>query len=393
MSASLRGQASGGQASGGQASGGQESGGQATGGRAIRIEEIAARSFRNLASIDLTPGPRFNVVSGENGQGKSNLLEAIHLTGTLTSFRGASTDELVQHGAASATLGLKLADTPLPRTLKVKLARVSGRSVLLDGKRPRTSLLYQQVARMVLFHPGELELAQGPPEARRTLLDRVLSELDPNYADTLSGYVRALRSRNRLLKADTIDRRAIVAFDPALASLGAALGRARATLVGELAPVAERAFVEIIGEDVPLKIAFASRVEPVEAALLAALSRSFEKDLARGFTAEGPHADDVTLEVKARGAKHNASQGQHRAIVLALKVAELEIITAWKGSVPVLLLDDVSSELDRTRSARFFALLARLGGQVFLTTTHPELIRIEDARTDHIVVLGTVHRA
>jgi DNA replication and repair protein RecF len=360
---------------------------------AIRIREVAARSFRNLASTDLSPGPRFNVFSGENGQGKSNLLEAIHLTGTLTSFRGAGTGELVQHGAESATLGLLLEGSPLPRALKVKLSRERGRSVLLDGKRPRSTLAYQEVARMVLFHPGELELAQGPPEARRTLLDRVLAELEPTYAATLASYVKALRSRNRLLKAESIDRRAIVAFDPVLASAGAILGRARAKLVVELAPVAERAFAEIIGEEVPLRIAFAPRVEPDEAALTAALARSFEKDLARGFTAEGPHADDVALEVKARGAKHNASQGQHRAIVLALKVAELEIITTWKGRVPVLLLDDVSSELDRTRSARFFALLARLGGQVFLTTTHPELIRIEDDRVDHVVAHGTVRRA
>ncbi len=360
---------------------------------AIRIEEIATRSFRNLASTDLSPGPRFNVISGENGQGKSNLLEAIHLTGTLTSFRGATAAELVQHGAESATLGLKLSGAPLPRTLKVKLTRGSSRAVLLDGKRPRTTLVYQEVARMVLFHPGELELAQGAPEARRTLLDRVLAELDPVYAGTLASYVKALRSRNRLLKAEAIDRRAIVAFDPVLASAGAVLGRARAKLVRELAPVAERAFAEIIGEDVPLRIAFAPRVEPDEDSLLAALARSLEKDLSRGFTAEGPHADDVLLEVKARGAKHNASQGQHRAIVLALKVAELEIITGWKGRVPVLLLDDVSSELDRTRSARFFALLSRLGAQVFLTTTHPDLLRIEEDRVDHVMAEGTVRRA
>ncbi len=360
---------------------------------ATRIEELATRSFRNLAPTDLSPGPRFNVVSGENGQGKSNLLEAIHLTGTLTSFRGAAADELVQHGAESATLGLKIAGSPLPRTLKVRLSRERGRAVLLDGKRPRSALAYQEVARMVLFHPGELELAQGAPEARRTLLDRILAELDPTYGVTHASYVKALRSRNRLLKADVIDRRAIAAFDPVLASAGAVLGRARASLVEGLAPVAERAFAEIIGEEVPLTIAFAPRVAPEEAALLAALARSFDKDLARGFTAEGPHADDVALEVAARGAKHNASQGQHRAIVLALKVAELEILTASKSRVPVLLLDDVSSELDRTRSARFFALLSRLGGQVFLTTTHPDLIRVEGERVDLVVARGTVRRA
>ena len=357
---------------------------------ALRVLRIATRSFRNLAPLDLAPGPRFNVVFGDNGQGKSNLLEAIHLAASLGSFRGAGASELIQHDAETAIVALEVSAQPLPRTLKLRMERSKARQLALDGKRPRTRLSWLDVAPTVLFHPGDLALAQGSPENRRSLLDRVLSEVDPIYATTLDHYTRALRSRNRLLKADVVDRRAVVAFDPVLAASGAVLGQARQRLVGELAPVAERVFDEIIGEAIPLAISFAPRVAQGEPELREALARSLDKDLARGFTAEGPHADDVLLEVSSRGAKHNASQGQQRTLVLALKVAELDVMARAKGKMPVLLLDDVSSELDRTRSARLFALLSRLGGQVFLTTTQRELITTAGDRVDLRVEAGRV---
>ena len=120
------------------------------------------------------------------------------------------------------------------------------------------------------------------------------------------------------------------------------------------------------------------------------VKEAFEKDCARGFTADGPHADDLALTVRAIAAKHHASQGQQRAIVLALKVAELDELSARTGKVPVLLLDDVSSELDRGRNRRLFELLSRLGGQVFLSTTHPEFILLEEHRRDFHVARGVV---
>jgi DNA replication and repair protein RecF len=210
----------------------------------------------------------------------------------------------------------------------------------------------------------------------------MLEEIDPTYGATLAEYERALRSRNRLLKMERPDRRSIVAYDPILASAGAVIGGARAELVREIAPLTERTFSAIAGAEVPLDVRYTPRVEPTEAAIADALARSLEKDLARGFTAEGPHADDVSLAVHARSAKHHASQGQQRTIVLALKVAELEVIGRRIGRVPPLLLDDVSSELDRTRSRRFFELLEGIGGQVWLTTTQPELIPLAGERTD-----------
>ncbi|MBC7174123.1 MAG: hypothetical protein H5U40_16895 [Polyangiaceae bacterium] len=145
-----------------------------------------------------------------------------------------------------------------------------------------------------------------------------------------------------------------------------------------------------MGAELPLSVAYRPRVEPDRQAIREALSRALPKDLARGFTADGPHADDLGLELRRVAARHFASQGQHRAMVLALKVAELDVMTERLGRVPVLLLDDVSSELDRARNRRLFELLARLGGQVFLTTTHPEFILLDTDRTDLRVEAGRV---
>lgn len=356
---------------------------------ALRVSELRLHGFRNLESLQLTPGPRFNVLSGENGQGKSNVLEGIRYVSALDSFRGASTEDLIQSGLDRAELSIVTSTVPLAHRLEVRLSRGQARAPSLDGKRPRSTLSWLGVLPTVLFHPGDLVLAQGSPEGRRTLLDRILTEMDPHYGVTLRDYLKALRSRNRLLKMEDVDRRAVVAFDPILASLGAEIVARRDRVLSDLAAPAHDAFARIAGQDVPLKIRYRPRVA---GNLAQALERSLDKDLARGFTAEGPHGDDVELGVKAGSAKQHASQGQQRVLVLALRIAELTVLRERTGRIPVLLLDDVSSELDRVRTARFFELLGALGGQVFLTTTRAELIQVEGSRVDWTVRAGVVTR-
>ncbi|MCA9611472.1 MAG: DNA replication and repair protein RecF, partial [Myxococcales bacterium] len=338
----------------------------------------------------------FNVVHGDNGAGKSNLLEAIHYLGALKSFRGARSEDLIGVEEEKALLQARVSGESFGRTLKVLLARSEARKLALDDKRPRSTAHWLLAVPMVLFHPGDAGLAMGPPEPRRAYLDRILEQMDATYGATLASYGKALRSRNRLLKMDDVDRRSVTAYDAVLAQAGAIVGQTRARLVEDLAPRAERAFVEVAGVELPLEVRYEPRVTPDPEALAAALAKSYEKDRARGFTAEGPHADELALRVRrssdAVAAKHHASQGQHRAIVLALKVAELDVLAARVQRVPILLLDDVSSELDRSRNRRLFELLQRLGGQVFLTTTHAEFILLEEQRVDFRVEAGAVRR-
>ncbi|MGB5546996.1 MAG: DNA replication/repair protein RecF [Polyangiales bacterium] len=357
-----------------------------------RVTAMRARGFRNLQSLAFEPGSHFNVIHGDNGAGKSNLLEAIHYLGALKSFRGAKTDDLISLGADSALLEARLEAGPAPHKLRIEIGRSQRRSLQLDGKRPRSTSAWHQTVRMVLFHPGDLVLASGSADRRRAFLDRMLEQMDPIYGSTLASYEKALRSRNRLLKAERTDRRSIRAYDALLSKAGAVVGQARRRLIEDLAPRVVHAFSEVFAGDTPLGVRYLPRVEPTEEAIAEALDRSFNKDLARGFTADGPHGDDLELQLHEVGARYHGSQGQHRTIVLALKTAELDLLSERTGRVPILLLDDVSSELDRSRNRRFFEVLSQTGGQVFLTTTHPEFILLENDRVDFHVEYGRVTR-
>ncbi|NOY90606.1 MAG: DNA replication/repair protein RecF [Deltaproteobacteria bacterium] len=357
---------------------------------ALRFMRLYARGFRNLERLDLEPGPRFNVLSGDNGAGKSNLLEALYLLGVGRSFRGAAKADMVRLDEDEATLEALLDSGTAPRRLGLRLPRRGSRRLLLDGKRPRSLAVWHAAVQVVLFHPGHLALSTGGSELRRAFLDRMLEQMSPSYASNLSCYTRALKSRNRLLKDETPDGRALLAYAEILAREGAELVRERATLVEELHPKAERAFEEISGAATKLELRYLPRVEGGEEQLREAIAASLSEDLRRGYTTQGPHLDDVTFTVSQVSARHYASQGQHRALVLSLKVAELDTLTKRVGRTPILLLDDVSSELDRSKSRRLFSLLARLGGQIFLTTTHPEFILLDEHRVDFEVKEGRV---
>jgi DNA replication and repair protein RecF len=360
---------------------------------ALEVATLRARGFRNLAELELSPGPRFNVFFGDNGQGKSNLLEALDYLGSLHSFRGAAAAELIARGQDRAELTALVRGASVPHQYGVRLHRHGARELKVDGKRPRARSSYLASIQTVLFHPGDLQLVAGPPELRRGWLDRILEHFDATYASTLGAYERALRSRNRLLRSESPDRHAIFAYHEVLAAAGAIIGQARERLCSELGALVIDAFRSISGDQLTLGIRYEPRVEPELGALRTALETSFDKDLARGFTAEGPHADELSFSLDGVTAKRFGSQGQHRAVVLALKVAELHELTRRVGQVPILLLDDVSSELDKSRNRRLFGLLAELGGQVFLTTTQPELILLERDRRDFEVQAGSVRPA
>jgi len=355
-----------------------------------RILSLRVRGVRNLQPLSLTPGPCFNVIWGDNGAGKSNLLESIDYLATLRSFRHASSAELIQQGEEGAEIRARVGGDSLARDYQIQISREQARKVQLDGKRPRSRGDYLCTIHSVLFCPGDLALVVGAPELRRQYLDRILEQFDPVYSNTLRAYTEALRSRNRLLKQESPNLNAVRAYDDLLASAGSVVGQTRATLMSKLLPRIEEAFRDIGGEQVPLAVNYRHRVEPEVSAIRAALQQALQKDLARGFTADGPHADDLVLTLRDGPAKHYGSQGQQRALVLAMKVAELHELTQRVGRVPILLLDDVSSELDRTRNERLFRLLAQLGGQVFLTTTHHDHILLRESRTDFHMMAGAV---
>lgn len=360
--------------------------------RPLHVASLQVRSFRNLAAVDLEPGERFNVVSGDNGQGKTNLLEALYVGATSKSFRTSKLGELVGFGAALASVRATLADDGETRVQSVGL-KPGARLVRIDGKRPPSLAAYAVRTPIVVFHPGEMSLSMGSSGERRRLLDRTSLYMSPQSMADLDAYTRAMKARQRALETRGPHASDLVEWETLVVRHGLAVMAHRARAAELVAERALEAFARIAAPELELRAGYAPSAPADEARFIEALANGRASDMRRGSAGVGPHRDDLALSIDGHPVRGVASQGQHRAVTLALKSAEIEVVGQARGVRPILLLDDVSSELDRTRTAALFSFLREQRGQVFLTTTRPELIDTgEDgtARRDFVVRNGVI---
>jgi len=345
----------------------------------VRLLALRLRDFRNIEAADLEPGPRATVIVGPNGQGKTNLLEAVYLLATLKPLRTARLSELPRFGTRACRVEGAFELGSARRVIGVQIED-GVRQALVDGKKVRDLEDYFGGVAVVAFTPDDLAVVKGGPEVRRRFLDRAVFNRFPAFLGESRTYARALKSRNRLLKEQT-PAEVIEAFDEPLARAGARIVIRRRRLLAELAP----RFDEVLGRlsrgqlrgrlrYAPPVVEGAEEEGEVARRLLEELARRLPRDRERGFTSVGPHADQLSIKLGDRPARTYASQGQQRALVLALKIAEIENLREMLGFQPLLLLDDVSSELDRERNAQLMDYLASLDGQVLLSTTDPSLV-------------------
>jgi DNA replication and repair protein RecF len=349
----------------------------------VRLLRLTIADFRNLAAVDLEPSPRATVLVGANGQGKTNLLESVFFLATLRPLRQARLAELLRLGTERARVGGVFEGPGGAREAAVELS-ASGRIALLDGKPQDRLDTYFDGLAAVAFTPDDLLLVKGGPDGRRRFVDRAAFNRWPAVLGEARDYVRALRARNAALRAVGPEAGEVEAsFRGPLVHAGARVLRRRRDLVAELAPRVREAFARISGEGAPdarlaYRAAGSLRLEGTEDELAArlddALAARLERDRQRGFTSAGPHADDLVLALDGHGARSFGSQGQQRALVLALKIAEIENLRAALGRPPLLLLDDVSSELDPAKNGFLLDYLAALPGQAILTTTDRRLL-------------------
>lgn len=357
----------------------------------MRLTHLDLRDFRNLAAVALDPHPRFNVLAGQNGQGKTNFLEAIYWLATLRPFRASRLRELVRWGAEAAAVRGQVESDGLTHRLEVRV--VEGERQALRENKPVRAADYFGALAVVLFTPEDVGLVRASPVARRRFLDRAIFTSRPSHLGDVLAYRRALDSRNALLRQGAPPA-LFEAYEETLAVAGARLVNARAAYVERLAPRFADAFGAIAGPELQGEVRYRPSIEGEPGATAAGLAATWaeerERDRQRGFTQRGPHADDLDLRLLDRSAKAYASQGQQRAMVLALKIAEIRVLAEVAGIEPVLLLDDVSSELDAERSARLFEFLHGFEGQVFITTTDPAWLRIERELLTFTVAAGNV---
>lgn len=361
--------------------------------RPLALESLTARGFRNLAPGEVLLGQRLNVVSGDNGQGKTNLLEAIYVVATSRSFRTSKPLEMVAHDAEACSVRARIREDQV-REQVVGIGR-GAREVRVDGKRTATLAEYALLTPVVVFHPGSLQLSMGAGSERRRLMDRLALYRSPASLGDSDSYTKAMRARQRVLETRGEASRDLEHWEELVVRHGAALGGARAAAIEALAPVAQRVFETIGPVGLTLSVRYQPGAPPTAEAFLQGLVANRTRDRARGSATVGPHRDDVLLELGGRIVRGIASQGQHRAVVLALELAEFELVAAARGVQPILLLDDVSSELDRSRLHALTRALGTQTGQVVLTTTRPELIETVDgfgmdSRRDFHVVGGTI---
>lgn len=364
--------------------------------KTLLVTGLRLRDVRNVQNLSITPAPRFNVIAGDNGQGKTSLLEALYCVATSRSFRTERLKEMRREGAEFARVDVELLEADQVRTQRVTVSD-AGRAVFCDEQRAERLADYAVRTPMVVFHPGDLELTMGGATRRRDLLDRVGLFSDPAAADDRSRYRLALRERQKVLEVRGERAPELDAYEQLVARHGARLGQIRERASRALSREAEPAFRSLVASN----LAFAMRYRPGgdldEARFREQLLERRSSDRRRRTATFGPHKDDLELSVDGRPARKHASQGQHRILTLTLKLAELAAIREARGAHPILLLDDVSSELDPTRTGAVFDYLSSSPSQVFVTTTRPELFHTPGAtpaeRRDYVLESGALRGA
>jgi len=344
----------------------------------VRLRRLQLRNHRNYAQLDLVPGPGVNVFIGANGQGKTNLLEAVAMLALSSSPRSRRELELVGPVAPVAHIEAEVESAGITAELAITLTIEGDRArrlIEVDGVRRRAFDLPGRF-RVTLFWPDDLGLVKAGPELRRRFLNQMLVQVEPGYARALAGLKRVLEQRNSLLKriaSGDADGDELDVWDQELVKLGGEVAAARAEAVLELQPEAARSHAEIAdGERLEI------RYEGPPQDLAEAVHNSLAEDLRRGSTTVGPHRDDVRVLLQGQEARAYSSQGQQRTAVVSLKLAEAALVARRTGERPVLLLDDVLSELDAERRAALLRQVAD-AGQVIITSVEagpfpPELM-------------------
>lgn len=322
----------------------------------MQLDWLTVADFRSYPSLEWNPDPGVNILVGPNGAGKTNLLEAVGFLSRLRSFRGAPDEALVARGAVSAVVRGGLGDT----VVEVEFGQRGGRRARIDGKPIARTTDLMVALRTVTFVPEDLDIVKGGPQGRRAMIDEVAEQIWPSAGLDQAEYERALRQRNAYLKQSERDPATLEVWDARLAQAAGRLMARRARVALVLSETLPWAYTRIAGDEVAVGFAYQSdwggnldpKTPPGEwsQSLLAALVSRRRSDYELRITTAGPHRDDPGLELAGRSSRHHASQGEQRTLALALRLAIHRAVTDQVGVLPLLLLDDVYSELDPGRA-------------------------------------------
>ncbi|HZK57610.1 MAG TPA: DNA replication/repair protein RecF [Clostridia bacterium] len=338
------------------------------------IEELRAINFRNYKDIHLKFHPRLNIFVGNNAQGKTNLLEAIYLCAAGRSFRTNRDNEMINIEKQQAYVRVKLKKKYGDTDIEVRLN--SGRRKDAKVNKIYLTKVGELLGNLnvVLFSPEDLKLIKGGPGERRKFMDHEISQIFTKYYYILGQYNKILQHRNRLLKDNRKKNLDLEVWNEQLAMTGAWIIFYRRNFIKRINLLAKLMHRKVTGSAETLEIIYDSDVEvensdktdQIKGNMLKKLENSINTDKKRGLTTTGPHRDDIILMINGLNVKNYGSQGQQRTVVLSLKLAEIELIKGEVGEYPILLLDDVMSELDSERQNYLVSNLKNV--QTFITT-------------------------
>ncbi len=341
------------------------------------LENITFRNFRNYESLNLQFPAGVNLITGENAQGKTNILEGIYFLSTVKSHRTSRDDELIQRDKEWFYLKGQVSCRNLSTVVEMTNACGERKRVKINGRaQERISSVIGKI-NVVMFSPEDLSLVKGSPGERRRFLDILISSISPSYLYSLQEYQSALNQRNGLLKsirerktdADSLD-----SWDALLIKSGTEILKQRLSVIAELARLSEEKHGQLTSGQEELHTEYQSRLEyssdsEIREVYEKSLNSAVDSDIRNGSTSVGPHRDDLTFTINGVDARKFASQGQQRTVVLSLKLANLEFVSESLDDYPIILLDDVTSELDENRASFLFDLLDKIPVQTFLTAT------------------------
>ncbi|NHZ70086.1 MAG: DNA replication and repair protein RecF [Proteobacteria bacterium] len=351
------------------------------------VSWLELRDFRSYATLRFDPEPGINVLIGDNGEGKTSVLEAVGYLGMMKSFRSVPDGALVKDGTDAAVVRSGIGGGATEMTVEVELPLEGRRTVLVNGKRPKRMRDLLLSVPVVAFLPDDLDVIKRGPGMRRDYLDDLSSRLWPQAGADLTEYERALRQRNTLLKQSGrgTDQITLDVWDTKLSDAGARVLMHRRAVATALQDELVDAY-RVVGGSGDLRWAYRSTWKSEDArsldelgtALQNALIERRHKDMDVRTTTVGPHRDEPELLLDGRATRTRASQGEQRTAALALRIGAYRVIREVRNQTPILLLDDVFSELDIARAKRVLSLMP--AGQVFVTTAREDEVSIGGRR-------------
>ncbi len=342
----------------------------------MRIENIRLVNFRNYLDLDLDLHNNINVFIGKNAQGKTNLLEAIYICGLGKSFRTNNDRELINFDKNTSYISSKIKTNDYERLIEIKLSKNQKKTMRINKNLLENNKELNSGLNVVVFSPDDLNLVKEGPSNRRDFLDREISQIKPLYSYNLSRYKKVLYQRNNILKSNMGPREKeglLEVFDMQLVQTGSYIIRERFNYIAKMRDIARLIHRNVTNDLEDLNLEYESTIgnyedlDELRENYLLGLRSSLQRDLDTRSTSVGPHRDDLKIYVNNRDLRIYGSQGQQRTAVLSIKLSEVELIKGERGAYPVLLLDDVFSELDRERRKYLIESLKSI--QTIITVT------------------------